>query len=157
MSDEHFGLDLDLGLVPDEAGWTQARPWMPSDLQARRREGVAPRAVDVGTTSGVRTLVQALIVRLMTERGELAGLGYPSFGSRHHRLIGEPNTESNRALLKLYVLECLRDEPRLERVERLDVVVAGRADVEIRIAARMRAVPDVLNLVVPFMFEGGAA
>ena len=122
------------------------------------RDDVTPRTNDLGAVSRKSNLVQALIMRLQTETGELAGLGHPDYGSKHHRLIGEPNVESNRNLIKLYVLECLRQEPRLESIESV-VVKQGegrenRDKVDIAITVKMKKVPDALSFVVPFSFGG---
>lgn len=156
-----LGVDLALGFVADEEGRIFAGPYSHVDLLAATREDVAPRAVDLATISGKANLVQSLILRLMTERGELASLGHPSYGSRHHQLIGEPNTETNRNLIKLYVLECLRQEPRLEAIQRVDVrPAAGRENrdkVEVEIVVVAKGIPDPLSLVVPFSFEGPLA
>ena len=153
-----LGLDLDLGLRADEEGRIAAGPATLGDLQARVRTDVAPRTLDLATTAARHNLVQALVLRVMTERGELAGLGAPDYGSRHHRLIGEPNTESNRALLKLAILECLRQEPRVERVSRVQVTRGGPSDrggVTIELTVAVAGEQRPLNLVVPFSFTGG--
>jgi phage baseplate assembly protein W len=162
MVEEAFlGQDLDLGFVADEEGRVFAGPYSQVDLQAKLREDVSPRTVDLGLVSGRANLVQSLILRLKTERGELAGLGHPRYGSRHHRLIGEPNTETNRNLIKLYVLECLREEPRLEEITEIEVrPVEGRENrdkVVVEITAKIKGAADPLNLVVPFYFEGPLA
>jgi phage baseplate assembly protein W len=158
MTDDVLGTDLDLGFVADEQGRVFAGPHTPVDMQARVREDVAPREVDLGVVSGRANLVQSLILRLKTERGELAPLGHPDYGTRHLSLVGEPNTDTNRNLLKLYVLEALCQEPRLERIDRVDVRQApGREDrdkVVVEIVARARRLPGPLSLVVPFSFEG---
>jgi phage baseplate assembly protein W len=158
---ERFGRDLDLGFLADEEGRTIAGPWRGADLQTQRRSDVRPRTIDLAVVEGRANLVQALILRLKTARGELAGLGHPGYGSRHHALVGEPNTARNRELVKLYVLECMRQEPRLERVLRIDVRPAasrddrGRADIEL--AVLVRGENDPLNLVVPFSFAEAPA
>ncbi len=153
-----FGQDLDVGFVADEEGRTFAGPFSRGDLQAVRRTDVTPRASDLGVAAGKANLVQALLLRLLTERGELAPLGFPDYGSRHHQLVGEPNTEGNRALVKLYILECLRQEPRLEAVVKIDVRPgAGRINrdkVDVAITVRMTGVANPLNLVIPFSFAG---
>lgn len=159
MADEKFlGDDLDLGFVADEEGRTFAGPFSSPDLQDKLREDVSPRVKDLGVVAGKANLVQALIVRLNTERGELAGLGHPDYGSRHLRMIGEPNTETNRNLVKLYVLECLRQEPRIEEVRKITVKQGegreNRDKVDIEITVKMKAFPDPLSLVVPFSFGG---
>jgi len=153
-----FGQDFDLGFVADEEGRVFAGPYSRVDLQAKRREDVAPRTMDLSLISGKANLVQSLIMRLKTERGELAGLGHPNYGSRHHQLIGEPNTENNRNLIKLYILECLRQEPRLEEIRKLEVKPGegreNRDKVDIAITVKMKGFPDPLSLVIPFSFEG---
>lgn len=159
MEDELFlGQDLDLGFIADEEGRVFAGPYTHVDLRAPLREDVTPRTNDLGAVSRKANLVQALIMRLQTEAGELAGLGHPNYGSKHHRLIGEPNVESNRNLIKLYVLECLRQETRLESIESV-VVKQGegrenRDKVDIAISVKMKRVPDALSFVVPFSFGG---
>lgn len=153
-----FGQDLHIGFVADEEGRTVAGPFSRGDLQAVRRTDVTPRTSDLGVAAGRANLVQALLLRLLTERGELAGLGFPDYGSRHHQLVGEPNTEGNRALVKLYVLECLRQEPRLAGVTRIEVRQgAGRMNrdkVDVVLTVLAKGVADPLSFVVPFSFAG---
>ena len=154
-----LGCDLDLGFATDHEGRTFVGPFSHVDLRARQRADVSPRAMDLALVSGRTNLMQSLIMRLKTVQGELTGLGHPHYGSRHHQLIGEPNTENNRHLIKLFILECLRQEPRLAAVESIDIrPMEGRENrdkVAIHITAAIKEIPDVLNLVVPFSFEGG--
>jgi phage baseplate assembly protein W len=159
MPDKNFlGQDLDLGLIADEEGRVFAGPQSYVDVQARTREDISPHAVDLGTVTGKANLAQSLILRLKTQRGELKGLGHPDYGSRHHELLGEPNTNNNRNLIKLYVLECLRQEPRLEKIEKVEVAQTegkeNRDKVEVRIKATVKDSPTPISLVVPFMLEG---
>ncbi len=158
---DYLGLDLDLGFVADEEARVFAGPYLPIDLHGDPRTDVSPRSRDLRTASALSNLVQSLIVRLKTERGELAPLAHPDYGSRHHRLIGEPNTEGNRNLIKLYILECLRQEPRVEAIRRVDVKPGqgreNRDKVDITITVSVRHRPDPLSFVVPFSFEGGGA
>ena len=125
-----------------------------ADLSTRRRG----TARDLGVTSGLDNLTQAIANRLKTRRGELASLGHPTYGSRHHELIGEPNVQRTRNLIKLYVLQALRDEPRIERVLRATVRAEHeppRDTVRIEIEARVVGAPEPLNLVVPFSLGVG--
>jgi phage baseplate assembly protein W len=151
---EHLGLDLSLGIYADEEGRSVAGPFSRLDLQPLRRQDVWPREADVAVASGLSNLVQGLLLRLKTEKGELAALGYPDYGSRHHSLVGEPNTESTRNLMKLHVLECLRQEPRIEKVLKLVVRPGpGRQDrdkVDIELSLKAAGISTPLNLVVPF-------
>jgi phage baseplate assembly protein W len=155
---ERFGDDLGLGFLADEEGRTVAGPFSRPDLQALPRQDVWPREIDLGLVSGRANLVQALLLRLKTERGELEPLGLPNYGSRHHSLIGEPNTETTRNLIKLHVLECLRQEPRI-RVLKIAVKPGpGREDrdkVDIDLSLQAADLPGPLNLVVPFSLAGG--
>ena len=65
-------------------------------------------------------------MRLLTPRGELAELGHPEYGSRLNELLGSPNSETRRGLAKLFVLEALAQEPRIQKV--LDVTVTPHPD-----------------------------
>jgi phage baseplate assembly protein W len=155
--DDVFGRDLDVGFATEE-GDAMGGPSSLVDLQARVRSGVAPRARDLGVVRGRANLAQSIVLRLQTERGELAPLAHPDYGSRHHQLIGELNTEANRNLVKLYVLECLQQEPRLAEILRVEVRPYDRherrSEVQIEIEARAREDPTPLSLVVPFSFAG---
>lgn len=115
------------------------------------------RARDLLVAEGVDNLTQAIANRLKTRKGELAGLGHPDYGSRHHELIGEPNVERTRNLIKLYVLQALRDEPRIERVLSAKVSAEHtppRDSVRIELHVRVIGQPAPLNLVVPFSLGG---
>lgn len=113
---------------------------------------------DLTAATGLDNLEQAIANRLKTRKGELASLGHPDYGSRHHELIGEPNVERTRNLIKLYVLQALRHEPRIERV--LSAVVRAehsppRDTVRIELGLRVIGAPTPLNLVIPFSLETG--
>lgn len=119
----------------------------------------AAGARDIRTVSRVEAIEQALVNRLKTRLGELAPLGHPDYGSRHHELVGEPNVERTRNLIKLYVLQALRREPRIEKV--LSAVVAADRDppretVRIVLSLRLIGQQVPLNLVVPFSLEDSA-
>ena len=80
------------------------------------RAGDRTRRADLAVVRDIAAAEQLLANRLKTQRGELASLGHPDYGSRHHELIGQPNVERTRNLIKLYVLEALGREPRIEKV-----------------------------------------
>lgn len=124
-------------------------------LDAKR----VPSQRDLLTTGGVETIEQAIINRLKTRKGELAPLGHADYGSRHHELLGEPNVERVRNLIKLYVMQSLRNERRIERLLRVDVRPdhdPPRETVRIIISAKVIGEQVPLNLVVPFSLEVGA-
>jgi len=114
---------------------------------------------DLATTSGVAAAEQLLVNRLMTRRGELAPLGHPDYGSRHHELVGQPNVGRTRNLVKLAVIEALSAEPRVEKI--LDVRVFAphqppRDEVRVEVGVRLIDHDDPMNLVVPFSLAVGA-
>jgi phage baseplate assembly protein W len=130
-----------------------------ADLEVRRGRPGARRGTDLEVVAGIDAAEQMLVNRLKTQRGELAALGHPDYGSRHHELIGQPNVERTRNLIKLYVLQALADEPRVQKV--LACVVYAphtppRDQVRIEIELRLIDEPNPLNLVVPFSLEAAS-
>jgi phage baseplate assembly protein W len=119
--------------------------------------GRATGARDIMTVDRVDAISQAIVNRLKTRKGELAPLGHPDYGSRHHELMGEPNIQRVRNLVKLYVLQALRREPRIEQVLSAEVAPdhePPRSTVRIEISVRLIGESTPLNLVVPFALEG---
>jgi phage baseplate assembly protein W len=111
---------------------------------------------DLVVTEGLDNLTQALANRLKTRRGELAPLGHPTYGSRHHELLGEPNVPRTWNLVKLYVLQALREEPRIEKVLQATVGPEHqppRSSVRIELKVRLVGFATAVNLVVPFSLE----
>jgi phage baseplate assembly protein W len=127
------------------------------DLAERQPDGRPRPVTDLALATEIEQAAQLLVNRLTTARGELAPLGHPGYGSRHHELIGEPNTERTRNLVKLYVLDALRAEPRVAKVVRCTVVPEARPRDVVRIELQVRLIegPEPLNLVVPFELAGG--
>ena len=128
-----------------------------ADLTLARR-GDHLGASDLVLCSGLDALRQAIANRLKTRQGELAALGHPTYGSRHHELIGQPNVQRTRDLIKLYVLQALRAEPRIEKVISATVVAEQnppRDTVRIELTLQLIAAPVPLDLVVPFSLGSG--
>jgi phage baseplate assembly protein W len=144
----HLGRDLRLDYTFGGGFFEDA------DLASGPRTGAPGR--DLLVAEGIVAITQAIANRLKTRKGELAALGHPDYGSRHHELIGEPNVERTRDLIKLYVLQALRDEPRIEKVLRADVAAEHtppRESVRITLSVRLVRQPTPLNLVIPFSLE----
>lgn len=110
---------------------------------------------DLVRVEGFETLQQALLLRFLTEVGELAHLGHPTYGSRLHELIGEPNTETTRNRAKLYTLQALAEEPRVAAVRSVTVTADLRDRTLLQIRASVVAVDltDV-EVVVPVSLTG---
>jgi len=126
------------------------------DLAARSRPGLNGSVIDLDVAAEVPQAVQFLVNRLSTRRGELAPLGHPDYGSRHHELIGEPNTDRTRNLVKLYILEALRQEPRVSKVQRCIVrsLPHEQSVVRVELTVRLLDRDEPLNLVVPVDLGG---
>src|SRR6185436_17864179 len=108
------------------------------DVGTRGREVHGEHLEDADLVAGIDNAVQAVIHRIKTLKGELAALGHPEYGSRHHELIGE----HNRNLVKLYILQALAHEPRIEKI--------GKALVRVD---RTRA-PDRVEILLELRFIG---
>lgn len=100
-------------------------------------------------------LSQAIINRLRTRIGELADLGHPNYGSKLYELIGQPNNERTRNLARLYTIECISQDPRVEEI--LSVSISVPKDNPNRIDINILVLPigstKVLNIVFPFYLE----
>ncbi len=156
-----MGRDLDL-IFRQSSGFFED-----ADLVARRRRDGPPGSTDLTAVTGVENFTQAVANRLKTSmtrrtdrggyRSELSKLGHDDYGSRHHELIGEPNVERTRNLIKLYVLQALRREPRIEKVVSVDVRAEhdpprDAVRIEMELIPLRSASP--VNLVVLFSLAG---
>lgn len=110
---------------------------------------------DLETIGEEYNLAQAIIMRLNTMQGELTDLGHSSYGSRLYELIGEPNNERTRELVRLYALECVTRDPRVEEVVGISVekVKDDLNRVDINISVRATGLTSILNIVFPFYLE----
>ncbi len=153
LLDRQLGADLALGFA-GTGGW-----WEDADLVLAREPGRVAVPVDIATVGGVPAAVQFLVDRLKTQQGELVALGHPEYGSRHHELIGQPNVQRTRNLIKVYVLEALRHEPRIAKVLSANVYATSsppRDTVQIDLTVQLIGQANPLNFVVPFSLEVGA-
>ncbi len=141
------GSDLSTITQPGRQSTTQA------DQQSAR---ILVDLVDLETLSTQDNLAQALLLRFLTPVGELQLLGHPDYGSRLFELIGELNNDTNRNRAKLYVLEALAAEPRVQQPPLLVSVTQNRANpTEMDIEIHLKPVDSdsVLNLVFPFFLQ----
>jgi hypothetical protein len=74
-------------------------------------------SLDMKISSDRDNLGQAVVMRLLTPRGELAALGHAGYGSRLHEIVGRTNTENTRDLARLFILESLKQEARIDAIE----------------------------------------
>jgi phage baseplate assembly protein W len=96
------------------------RPFAQRDASSASPQGWQPEPADAAelsdldTISGRENVAQALMVRLLTPKGSLTALGHANYGSRLGELIGQNKTEELRGLCRAYILEAVREEPRIE-------------------------------------------
>jgi phage baseplate assembly protein W len=95
------GLRAGAAAVPAPQGWQPEPPG-------------AVEVSDLDVVTGRESLAQALVLRLLTPRGALAELGHATYGSRLGELVGQRKTEALRGLCRAYILEAVREEPRVE-------------------------------------------
>ncbi len=110
---------------------------------------------DLETVSEEMNVGQAVISRIRTRKGELLDLGHRQFGSRLYELVGEPNNEATRELVRNIAKETLSADPRIREIRRIDVKPSRsdphRVDLEITVVAIRSETP--INVVYPFYLE----
>lgn len=123
-------LGTDIGLtrytgLPASLSLIDADSWGTLDLQAVPGHGTgrqrSSETTDLGVATGRENLGQALILRLLTQKGALTQLGHPGYGSRLVELIGQLNNETTRNLARLYTIEAVSQEPRVRQLLDLNV------------------------------------
>ena len=149
MADQHLLQDIGLTLLHSEL-----RPVYAVGSERRRVLPGEERVLDLVTVGGDDNLGQAIVMRLLTPRGELSGLAHPEYGSRLHELVGRQNTATTRNLVKLFILDSLQEEPRIEEVSEITVESApGRRD-GVSVLLRVAPVGTARTLTVgPFTLE----
>ncbi len=142
MDNAHLLRDLKLELKQQ-----QFRPVYRVGEQRRPPPGGIGQIRELATVDGRDNLSQAVIMRLLTPRGELTSLGHPDYGSRLHELIGQVNTDTIRNLVKLHVLECLKREPRIaESAVEVTLSPGRRSSVDVRLQVTPTASTDVVTI-----------
>ncbi len=124
--------------------------------EARRRltsGGRGVRVRDFALATGRQNLAQALIARLLTPQGELAALGHPSYGSRLHEVIGQPNTETTRNLARLFVIDAVKQERRVAEIVAIEVTPHPVERVLVLIALEVLPVGEDTVLAVRVQLE----
>jgi len=128
MMDKQLLNDIGIRLAHNEL-----RPVYSIPTESSRGPAGKGKVIDMPRVSGRDNLGQAVVMRLLTPRGELASLGHPLYGSRRE------NTETIRNLARLYILESLQMEPRIKQV----------ASVDVSASANKRSTVDICVQVVP--------
>jgi len=77
------------------------------------------QAGDLTWIAGLDNLEQALVHRIRTVIGAL--IWHPEYGTIIQNLISKPNTDVLRTIIAIELLRTLSEEPRIERINNLEV------------------------------------
>ena len=108
---------------------------------------------DMALTQSTDNISQALMLRILVRRGELARLGWPDFGSRVHELIGEPNNLRTRTRLMAFARNAIERDPRVVEITNIKAEPTERSLVRLEMDIQLINEPNPLNLVVAIDLE----
>lgn len=122
-------------------------------------QGPVGASGDIARASGNSNIVQALTLRLRVQKGELALLGWPDFGSRLHELIGEPDLPRTRLKAQVFARDAVEADPRVLKVESVDTVglPGERQILRLAMLVQVISLPQPLNLVFELALDGLSA
>ncbi|MEM1159772.1 MAG: hypothetical protein AAGJ28_02465 [Pseudomonadota bacterium] len=150
MAQENLGRDLKLKLIDNRALSIYA---VEDKTRRQRAGGKMARVNDFIAIEGRDNLGQALIARILTPKGELTPLGHPDYGSRLEEVIGQPNTPTTRNLAKLFILEALKAERRVDKITDVTVTPHQTNRFLIEIAVAVIPVGAEEELALSFAVE----
>ncbi len=104
--------------------------------------------VDLAVKGGRDNLAQAIIMGLLTPQGELSALGHPRYGSRLHELVGKVNTATTHNLVRLYILETLQREPRIEKIVNVVVTPAVERPSSVDVSLQVLPVGETQTVTI---------
>ncbi|HYW53737.1 MAG TPA: hypothetical protein VFF00_03170 [Candidatus Elarobacter sp.] len=110
---------------------------------------VADPRRDLDLAQGNANIEQALVLRLRVRRGELAPLGWPTYGSRIHELIGQPNVKRTHVMLMAFAREAIEQDPRVAEITSIAVenIPGERDTARLNVEIRLIDAQTPLNLV----------
>ncbi|HEY0735985.1 MAG TPA: hypothetical protein VGD69_13815 [Herpetosiphonaceae bacterium] len=110
---------------------------------------------DLRLARGNDNIVQALTLRLLVRRGELAPLGWPSYGSRLHELIGQPNNSRTHLKLMAFARAAIELDPRVREVSdiRVQPIPGERDTVRLMLEIALIDAPNSIRLVFDVLLE----
>lgn len=124
-----------------------------TDLRLFERSGsfdlVGDNLGDLALAHAADTISQALTLRLLIRKGDLARLDRPDLGSRLHELIGEPNNQRTRVLAMAYARAAVEQDGRVKEVTsvRASADPGDRTTVHLEMEIELISENTPLNLV----------
>ena len=101
---------------------------------------------DLKLISGVDNAEQAIYNRLMTKLNELDYFGYINYGNQSYDAMGMTDLKTAEQVVILYTTNCLKIEPRVERVNNVSVDFKG-AYATVNANIKLIGVTNTNNLV----------
>jgi len=129
------------------------------DLKLRETELGADLTIspegDLMLIEGEENLGQAIINRLRTRVGELRDLGHPRYGSTLYEMIGQPNNDRTRSLVRMIVRETIMRDRRVKEIISLTITTSKRDlnRLNIRVVIKPIVGEGVITIVFPFYLE----
>jgi len=129
------------------------------DLKLRETELGADLTIspegDLMLIEGEENLGQAIINRLRTRVGELRDLGHPRYGSTLYEMIGQPNNDRTRSLVRMIVRETIMRDRRVKEIVSLTITTSKRDlnRLNIRVVIKPIVGEGVITIVFPFYLE----
>jgi phage baseplate assembly protein W len=110
---------------------------------------------DLTLAQGNDNIVQALTLRLLVRKGELARLGLPDYGSRLYELIGEPNNTRTHVKLMAFARSAIEQDPRVQKITDIltQVIPGEREVVRLNMEILLITEQNPLNLVLDINLE----
>ena len=109
---------------------------------------------DLELVSGERNLGQAIINRLRTRLGELTDLGHSRYGSSLYEMIGEPNNERTRAIVRLMVRDAIKMDRRVKEIISIRVTTSKLNPNRLDIQVIVKPVSgEAVTIIFPFYLE----
>ncbi len=110
---------------------------------------------DLTLAQGNDNIVQALTLRLLVRKGELARLGLPDYGSRLYELIGEPNNTRTHVKLMAFARSAVEQDPRVQKITDIQtqVLPGEREVVRLNMEIQLITEQNPLNLVLDINLE----
>jgi phage baseplate assembly protein W len=103
---------------------------------------------DLALAQGNDNIIQALTLRLLVRKGELARLGLPEYGSRLHELIGSPNNTRTHIKLMAFARSALEQDRRVLKISSIQAKITERTVVTLSIDLLLIDQPTPRNLVL---------
>lgn len=116
----------------------------------------AANAAELEIVGEEGNLVQAIFHRLRTAIGELTDTGHPYYGSEIYKMVGEPNTERTRDIIKLIVRDTLLQEARIKEIRGISVTPGLEPDyVDIEMLVVPLTQDNLIRLSTEYSVEAG--